>query len=141
MMNKTFRSTLLALSATAGALALSCASAADVQVKLSGQEETPPVSTTATGSATISVGADKKVSGTVKTVGVDGTAAHIHAGGPGEKGPPVITLVKGENGTWTVPGDAALTDEQYAAYKAGKLYINIHSAANKGGEIRGQIKP
>jgi len=141
MTNRTFSPTLLAAFAVAGTLASSGAFAADVQVKLSGQEETPPVTTTATGTATLSVAADKKVTGNVKTVGVDGTAAHIHSGGPGEKGPPVITLVKGENGTWTVPGDAALTDEQYTAYKAGKLYINIHSAANKGGEIRGQIKP
>ncbi|HMN46114.1 MAG TPA: CHRD domain-containing protein [Povalibacter sp.] len=120
---------------------VSSAWAADTHVKLSGQEETPPVTTAATGTATISVAADKKVSGVVKTTGVDGTAAHIHAGGPGEKGPPVITLEKGENGAWKVPADAVLNDEQYAAYQAGKLYINIHSAANKGGEIRGQIKP
>lgn len=140
-MTRTFRSSLLTAVTAAGVLALSAASAADVQIKLSGQEETPPVTTTATGTATIAVSADKKVTGSVKTAGVDGTAAHIHSGGPGEKGPPVITLTKGENGGWTVPADATLTDEQYAAYKAGKLYINIHSAANKGGEIRGQIKP
>lgn len=140
-MNKTLRSSLLAAFTAAGALALSAASAAEVKVKLSGQEETPPVTTTATGTATISVSADKKVTGTVTAVGVDGTAVHIHSGGPGEKGPPVITLTKGENGTWSVPADATLTAEQYEAYQAGKLYINVHSAANKGGEIRGQIKP
>lgn len=139
-MSRSYRSTLV-LAAFTSVAALSSAWAGDTHVKLSGQEETPPVTTAATGTATLSVGADKKVSGSIKTEGVDGTAAHIHAGGPGEKGPPVITLEKGENGTWIVPAGAALTDEQYAAYKAGKLYINIHSAANKGGEIRGQIKP
>lgn len=139
-MPRSYRSTLV-LAAFTSVAALSSAWAGDTRVKLSGQEETPPVTTAATGTATLSVGADKKVSGSIKTEGVDGTAAHIHAGGPGEKGPPVITLEKGENGTWTVPAGSALTDEQYAAYKAGKLYINIHSAANKGGEIRGQIKP
>lgn len=138
-MSRIYRSTVL-LAAFAGA-ALSSAWAADTQVKLSGQEETPPVTTAATGTATISVAADKKVSGSVKSQGVEGTAAHIHSGGPGEKGPPVITLEKGENGAWTVPAGSVLTDEQYTAYKAGKLYINIHSATNKGGEIRGQIKP
>lgn len=110
-------------------------------VKLSGQEETPPVTTTATGKANITVGADKKVKGNVSTTGVEGTAAHIHIGATGEKGPPVITLAKGVSGEWTVPADAALTDEQYAAYKAGKLYVNVHSAENKGGEIRGQLQP
>ena len=34
-----------------------------------------------------------------------------------------------------------LTDAQYEAFKAGNLYVNVHSAANKGGEIRGQLKP
>lgn len=141
-MSRIYRSTLLLAAFTGASIAaLSSAWAADTHVKLSGQEETPPVSTAAKGAATISVTADKKVSGSVTTEGVEGTAAHIHAGGPGEKGPPVITLDKGENGTWTVPAGAVLTEEQYVAYKAGKLYINIHSAANKGGEIRGQIEP
>jgi len=40
---------------------------------------------------------------------------------------------------WFLP-DAKLTDAQYQAYKAGGLYINVHSAENKGGEIRGQLK-
>ena len=40
-----------------------------------------------------------------------------------------------------VVAGAKLTDDQYAAYKAGNLYVNVHSAANKGGEVRGQIKP
>ena len=140
-MIRTFRSPLLAALATAAVLASSAAFTADVQVKLTGQEETPPVTTNATGTATIAVGMDRKVTGSVKTTGVDGIAAHIHTGGPGEKGPPIITLTKGENGVWAVPADATLTDEQYAAFKAGKLYVNVHSAANKGGEIRGQIKP
>jgi CHRD domain-containing protein len=34
-----------------------------------------------------------------------------------------------------------LTADQYKAYQAGELYVNVHSEANKGGEIRGQIKP
>jgi hypothetical protein len=40
-----------------------------------------------------------------------------------------------------VPADAKLTDEQYESYTAGDLYINVHSAGHKDGEIRGQIKP
>jgi hypothetical protein len=123
------------------AIVSSAAIAADSKVTLSGKEETPPVATAASGVAEIKVSADKKVSGAVKTTGVEGTAGHIHLGAAGEKGPPVITLDKGSDGAWTVPEGATLNDEQYAAYKAGKLYVNIHSAANKGGEIRGQLKP
>ena len=40
-----------------------------------------------------------------------------------------------------MPAGSVLSDEQYAAYLAGNLYINVHSAENKGGEIRGQLKP
>jgi hypothetical protein len=34
-----------------------------------------------------------------------------------------------------------LTDAQYKAFKAGDLYVNVHSAQHQGGEIRGQLKP
>ena len=115
--------------------------AGDTKVTLSGAEETPAVTTAATGSGTISVGADKTVSGTVTTKGLVGTAAHIHLAAPGQKGPPVITLTQTAEGIWSVPAGSTLTDEQYASYKAGHLYVNVHSAANKGGEIRGQLKP
>ena len=111
-------------------------------VTLSGSEEVPPVTTSATGGGTIKVGDDKSVSGSVKTSGVVATAAHIHIGAPGKNGPIIIPLTKGGDGsTWSVPAGAKLTDAQYAAYKAGNLYVNVHSAANKGGEIRGQLKP
>jgi hypothetical protein len=115
--------------------------AGDTKVTLSGAEETPAVTTDATGSGIISVAADKSVSGSVTTKGVVGTAAHIHLAAPGQKGPPIITLTQTADGVWTVPAGSTLTDEQYASYKAGNLYVNVHSAANKGGEIRGQLKP
>jgi hypothetical protein len=122
-------------------LATAAAMAADVKVKLTGAEETPPVTTSATGTATIAVAADKSVSGIIKTEGIDGTVAHIHTGAPGQSGPPIITLVKGADGAWSVPAGSKLTDEQYADFKAGDLYVNVHSAQHKAGEIRGQIKP
>jgi hypothetical protein len=115
--------------------------AGDVKVTLSGAEEVPAVTTSATGSGTITVKDDKTVSGSVTTKGVEGIAAHIHAAPAGKNGPPVIPLTKGADGTWTVPANAKLTDDQFAAFKAGGLYVNVHSAANKGGEIRGQLKP
>ena len=127
--------------ALAAAIICGTASAGESKIALSGQEETPPVTTAAKGDATISVSKDRKLTGTVTTSGVEGTVAHIHAGGPGEKGPPVVTLTSTAPNVWSVPSDTVLTEEQYASYLAGKLYINIHSAANKGGEIRGQIKP
>jgi hypothetical protein len=115
--------------------------AAEVKVTLSGAEETAPVTTNASGWAQFTVGADKRVSGSVTTKDLQGTAAHIHGAPAGKNGPPVITLVKSGDNVWSVPADAALSDEQYASYLAGNLYVNVHSAANKPGEIRGQIKP
>jgi hypothetical protein len=125
------------------ALGALCGSAlaVDVKVNLTGAEETPPVTTSASGIATISIGADKSVSGTIKTTGIDGTVAHIHVGAPGQAGPPIITLNKTADGVWSVPAGSRLTDEQYANFKAGQLYVNVHSAEHKSGEIRGQLKP
>lgn len=132
------RSMFLAAVAAGG---IGSALAEDIKVKLSGAEETPAVETSASGSGVFSVSADKVLSGGVKTSGIQGTAAHIHAGAPGEKGPPVITLAQASDGGWAVPADSKLTDEQYAALKAGKLYVNVHSADHKPGEIRGQLTP
>jgi hypothetical protein len=67
-------------------------------------------------------------------------AAHIHLGASGKNGPVIIPLTKTSDNVWTVPAGAKLTDAQFESYKAGDLYINVHSAANKGGEIRGQLK-
>jgi CHRD domain len=122
-------------------IASASAFAADVKVHLVGAEETPPVSTSATASGTITIGADKSVSGSVKTTGIEGTAAHIHTGAVGQSGPPIITLTKGADGEWSVPAGSKLTDDQLADFKAGKLYVNVHSAEHKGGEIRAQLKP
>jgi hypothetical protein len=123
------------------AAAFGVASAADVPVKLSGDQEVPAVTTSATGSGKISIAADKTVTGSVKTKGITGTAAHIHEAPPGKAGPPIITLTKSGDDTWTVPDGSKLTDAQYESFKAGNLYVNVHSADHKPGEIRAQLKP
>ena len=110
-------------------------------VMLSGSQEVPPVTTTASGSSTIMVGADKSVSGSVTATGINATAAHIHMAAMGQNGPVVVPLTKAADGAWSVPAGVKLTDAQYDAFKAGNLYVNVHSDANKGGEIRGQLKP
>ncbi|HEY4368024.1 MAG TPA: CHRD domain-containing protein [Steroidobacteraceae bacterium] len=129
--------------AVAGALVLSAglAFAGDSKVSLVGADEVPAVTTAATGNGTITVNADKSVTGSVTTKGITGTAAHVHLGAPGKNGPPVITLTKTSDTVWSIPAGSKLTDEQYASYKAGDLYVNVHSAEHKGGEIRAQLKP
>lgn len=115
-------------------------SAADMKVTLSGDQEVPPVTTTASGKAQIAVKDDMSVTGSVKTEGIKGIAAHIHAGAAGKNGPVVIPLTKSGDNEWLVPAGAKLTAEQMAQLKAGGLYVNVHSDAHKDGEIRGQLK-
>ena len=138
------RRTLLAMfgvMAILVAMGVGVASAVDAKVALSGSQEVPPVTTTATGSGTITVAADQSIAGSIKTTGVKATAAHIHVGAPGTNGEVIIPLTKvGEDG-WTVGPGAKLQDLHYQAFKDGNLYVNVHSAANPSGEIRGQIKP
>ena len=119
---------------------------------LTGEKEVPPVNTAASGLSDISVRSGKCPStatssdclimvGTVQTNGIDATAAHVHQAPVGQNGPVIVTLVKTGNDVWSVPVGTVLTDAQYQAYLAGNLYVNVHSDANKAGEIRAQIRP
>lgn len=137
-MKRTKRS-LVAMAIFAAGTWSGLAMAGDVKVKLSGANEVPPVTTSASGEGTISIADDGTVSGSVMTKGVNGTAAHIHMGAPGKNGPVIVPLTK-EGDTYKAPAGAKLTAEQMSAFKAGDLYVNVHSAANPNGEIRGQLK-
>ena len=59
----------------------------------------------------------------------------------GKNGPVIVPMVKSGDSGWTFAPDAKLNADQMKAFQAGELYINVHSAANPGGEIRGQLKP
>ena len=113
----------------------------DMSVTLAGDQEVPPVTTSASGTGTISVAADKAVSGSIMVKGVNATAAHIHEAAKGKNGPVIIPLTKSGNSTFTVPAGAKLTDEQMKSLESGNLYVNVHSAANPNGEIRAQLGP
>lgn len=112
------------------------------ELKLSGANEVPAVTTAATGSGSITVANDGTMSGSIKTTGVQGTMAHIHVAPAGKNGPVAVPLTKGDDGaTWSVPAGTKLTADQLKSFKAGELYVNVHSEANKGGEIRAQLAP
>ena len=116
-------------------------SAQTVQLSLSGAQEVPPVATSASGTGSITIGPDQSVSGSVTTTGVDGTMAHIHLAAAGQNGPVIVPMNKTAEGVWTIPAGAKLNDAQFQSFKDGNLYVNVHSAAFRGGEIRGQLKP
>ena len=126
----------LALAACAGM----SSSGKSVNVRLSGADEVPPVSASGSGSGAFTIADDGSVSGSVSTTGVQGTMAHIHQGAKGQNGPVIVPLAKNGD-TYSAPAGAKLTDAQMQAFKVGNLYVNVHTAANKGGEVRGQLQP
>jgi len=111
-----------------------------IKVNLTGTDEVPPLSVPGSGSGTIRVEEDGTVSGSVTTKDVAGTMAHIHRGAKGTNGPVIVPLDKNGD-TYTVPAGRKLTPEQIKDLKAGNLYVNVHTAKNKGGEVRGQLTP
>ena len=138
MSNKTMLATL-ALGAT---IAFAGPAFADkMKATLDGKSEVPPNASAATGTADIDYDpASKKLSWKVTYSGLSGpaTAAHFH--GPAEAGKNSAVAVPIPNaGSSPVEGSATLTDAQAADLTAGKYYVNIHTAANPGGEIRGQV--
>jgi CHRD domain len=75
---------------------------------------------------------------TYKDLSGPATMAHFHGPADAKTNAPVVVPVK-EMTPGTLKGEATLTDAQAADLEAGKWYFNIHTAANKGGEIRGQV--
>lgn len=132
---------IVAAAAIALAALSSAATADELKFKLSGDAEVPPVATKASGQADIMVNKDMTVSGKVMTAGISASMAHIHVGKAGTNGPVIVTLAKSGDSDWMVPAGAKLSEAEYKAYMAGELYINVHSAEHKGGEIRGQLMP
>jgi hypothetical protein len=115
--------------------------AQSVTAQLQGSSEVPANDSAATGNVNITVAPDKSVSGTISTSGVEGKMAHIHSGIAGANGPVIVGLSRNGDNGWAVPPGARFTDEQYAAYLAGGLYVNVHSPSHPGGEIRAQLLP
>ena len=144
MNNLTFHVRALAIAAVVAIIA-SCASMSDSmstqQVTLSGSNEVPPVTTSATGTGTVTINPDRSVSAKITVTGMTASASHIHEGAAGANGPVIVPFTKSADNTFVAPDGAKLTESQYASFKAGNLYVNVHSAAHPGGEIRAQLKP
>jgi hypothetical protein len=133
---------MFATLAFATAVAFSGPAFADkFKATLDGKSEVPPNTSAATGTAEMDYdAASKKLTWKVTYSGLSGpaTAAHFH--GPAEASKNAGVQVPIPNaGASPVEGSATLTDAQAADLTGGKLYVNIHTAANPGGEIRGQV--
>jgi hypothetical protein len=130
---------MLALGATVAFAAP--AFAEKLKATLDGKSEVPPNASAGTGTADIDYdAASKKLTWKLTYSGLSGpaTAAHFH--GPAEPGKNAGVKVPIANATASpVDGSATLTDEQAADLLAGKYYVNVHTATNPGGEIRGQV--
>jgi hypothetical protein len=118
------------------------------KVTLNGAQETPPVDTKATGVADITYDPSTMVvTWNVTCTGLSGPATMAHFHGPAKAGvaaPPTVWLTpKGSSSPveGAIKGQATLTADQAAQFTAGDWYINVHTAANPKGEIRGQIVP
>ena len=111
-----------------------------IKVSLTGSEEVPPLNVPGSGSGSFRVAEDGTVSGSVTTKDVAGTMAHIHRGAKGTNGPVIVPLDKNGD-TYSVPAGRKLTPQQIEDLKAGRLYVNVHTTRNKGGEVRGQLQP
>ena len=109
------------------------------QVTLSGANEVPAVTTTASGTGTVTIKADRSVTAHIVATGMTATASHIHEAAAGANGPVIVPFTKTGDNTFDAAPGAMLTEAQYASYKAGKLYVNVHSAKYPGGEIRAQL--
>ena len=109
-------------------------------VKLTGANEVPAVDSQASGSGMVHVGSDCSVKAKITVSGMKPTAAHIHQGAAGSNGKVLVPLDKQGEDTFVAKEGAKLDEQGCADYKAGKTYVNVHSDAHKGGEIRAQLK-
>jgi hypothetical protein len=136
------KTTLAAIGLLATALTWGYSQAATETFKgtLSGAAEVPPVTSAASGSASVMFDpATKQITYDVTYTGLSGpaAAAHIHCGAAAGANSGVAVAFP--SAASPITGNATLTDAQAADLEAGKCYVNVHTAANKGGEIRAQL--
>jgi hypothetical protein len=122
----------------------------ELATTLDGSQQVPPVATTGTGTGVFTLNGDSTALAyhiTVQNIPDTITAAHFHNAPADSNGPVVRTIFGGSigggsatfDGTWTSGDAQPLTMALVNQLSAGRLYINVHTMANPGGEIRGQI--
>ena len=128
--------------AVAASMLLQPARAETVNFKadLQGASEVPATASKGIGTGAITFDTvTKKLDYKVTYSGLSGAATMGHIHGPAEVGSNAGVVIPFANAASPIDGTAILTDAQAADLLAGKMYVNVHTAENKGGEIRGQI--
>ncbi|WP_213742211.1 CHRD domain-containing protein [Bradyrhizobium sp. dw_411] len=112
-----------------------------LKATLDSASEVPANTSAGKGTADIDYdAASKKLTWKLTYSGLSGpaTAAHFHGPAEAGKNAGVAVAIPGATAS-PAEGSATLTDAQAADLLAGKYYVNVHTAANPGGEIRGQV--
>jgi hypothetical protein len=136
------RSGILVLAAFLSTSVVANAEVVKFKANIAASQEVPPNDSKGKGTAELSYDTtSKELTWTITFDGLTGPAMAAHFHGPAEPGTNagVALPIPGQNLTSPVTGKATLTDAQAADLTAGRWYINVHTAANKGGEIRGQV--
>ena len=108
--------------------------------ELKGTNEVPPNNSPASGQATATLdSATKTLTWSITFKDLTGPAVAAHCHGPGEPGKNAGIVLPFKSAQSPIEGTAVLSDAQVADLVAGKWYANIHTAANPGGELRGQM--
>jgi hypothetical protein len=119
------------------------AATVNLKADLSGASEVPANDSAGKGAVTATYDTDSKTltwKGTYSGLTGPAVAAHFHSGDPGKNGGVAVPIfTSADKAGSPFEGKATLTDAQAADLMAGKLYVNIHTAAHKAGEIRGQV--
>src|SRR5262245_16781811 len=135
-----FISTILIVFGVTGSLSAVRAETVTLKGELKGTNEVPPNNSPASGQATATLDTGTKtLTWTITFKDLSGPAVAAHFHGPSEPGKNAGIVLPFKSAQSPIEGTAVLTDPQVADLVAGKWYANIHTAANPGGELRGQM--
>ena len=135
------RRSLLAAVFTVGCLSTASAAMINFSGTMNAASEVPPKTSAGSGDvlATLDT-ATKTLTYTVTFMNLTGPATMAHFHGPAKVGANSgVQIPLGTNPASPIHGSKVLTDDQIKQLMGGMMYVNVHTAANPGGEIRGQV--